>query len=342
MDTRLTRSHHRPVSQRSRLTWSPSVTLTLTHDCPWHCAYCGFRTDREGLISDDQADAILAAGRAQGALEVLLISGEHPATLPHIRRELRQRGCADFTDFAIRMARRVIAAGLLPHGNYGALSPAQLRRLRPVHASMGVMLENIQDDSAVAPEKRARGRLATIAAAGRLRIPFTSGILIGLGEPEDSRLRSLDALAALHHRYGHLQEILIQNFVPNPGSAPHLAQLPAPTLDDYLLLIRHWKSLCPDVPIQIPPNLNPAWKELLPHIDDLGGISRNRDEVNPTRPWTLEHTHPGIAAAAGKQIQRRLAVHDHFIHPDWIDPGLLPLVRQIRDHLTSQEMAFAK
>ena len=282
------------------------------------------------MIREEQITAVLEAGRAQGAREALLISGEHPGVLPHIRGELQERGFADFADFAVYAARRALEAGLLPHGNYGALSPGQLRRLRPWHASMGVMLENIADDPSVAPEKKAAGRLATIEAAGRLRIPFTSGILIGLGEAVESRFASLDALAALHLRYGHLQEILIQNFVPNAGSDPRLAALPVPGVEDVRALAAHWRKRCPDVPVQIPPNLNTAWPQLLDACSDLGGISTRRDEVNPARPWAPESAYREACAAAGRVLRERLAVYDRFITPEWIDPALLPRVRAMR------------
>lgn len=315
------------------VTWSPSVTLTLTHDCPWLCAYCGFRTEREGLVKEAEVEAVLAAGRAQGALEVLLISGEHPGVLPHIGRELRERGYRDFVDFAVAMARRVVEAGMLGHGNYGALSIRQLERLRPWHVSMGLMLENVVDDPAVAPEKRAAGRLATIEAAGKLRIPFTTGILIGLGESEESRVRSLEALAELHHRYGHLQELLIQNFVPNGGSLRELAGRAGPGLEVYEELIERWGAMCPDVPVQIPPNLNPYWKELLVRVGDLGGISSRRDEVNPTRPWAPEAVYEEACGERGVVLLRRLAVHERFIDEGWIDAGLLPRVRELQDQV---------
>ncbi|MDX6765928.1 MAG: 7,8-didemethyl-8-hydroxy-5-deazariboflavin synthase subunit CofG [Candidatus Methylacidiphilales bacterium] len=313
--------HKRP------LTWSSSVTFTLTHDCPWHCAYCGFRTDREGLISEEEVDRLIAVAMAQGAKEALLISGEHPGTMPHIRKELAARGFGDFWDFAIHVARRVLEAGLLPHGNYGAIPEPVLRRLRPVHVSMGVMLENVEDLPEVAPEKKAAGRLATLAAAGRCRIPFTSGILIGLGEGPDSRVRSLEALAALHRKYGHLQEILIQNYVPNNGSAARLAKVPL-GLDEYIRLIEVWRGLCPDVPVQIPPNLNPCWRELIPWADDFGGISTERDEVNPQSPWRAAEAYRHAAEAAGRELRERLAVYPRFIDPVWLDGEMLRAVRE--------------
>lgn len=314
------------ANQKPTLTWSSSVTFTLTHDCPWHCAYCGFRTDREGLISEEEIDRLLARAREQGAREALLISGEHPGSLVHIREQLAARGFGDFWDFAIHVARRALDGGLFPHGNYGALGGAVLRRLRPFHVSMGVMLENIVDLPGIAPEKKAAGRLATLDAAGRCRIPFTSGILIGLGEEPESRFRSLDALAGLHHRHGHLQEILIQNYVPNAASRGRLAG-EVPGLEDYRRLVEYWRGICPGVPVQIPPNLNPHWRELLPWTDDLGGISTNRDEVNPQSPWQPAEEYRRAAAAAGRELCERLPVYERFIQPGWVDEALLGRIR---------------
>lgn len=313
------------------LTYSRSITLTLTHDCPWHCAYCGFRTDREGWLPAETLARLCAQIQKSAIHEALLISGELPGRLPHLRTELLQRGFPDFVHFANHVAARALAAGALPHGNYGALSEDQLLRLRPFHVSMGLMLENIHDHP-WAPEKHAAGRLATLEAAGRLRIPFTSGLLLGLGETPASRLHSLDALAASHHRHRHLQEILLQPFSPNSRSP--LQTKPTPLDPDaFLLLIEHWRQICPDVPIQIPPNLTPFWTELAHVIDDLGGISPNPDEVNPDHPWASEQIYSAQAAALGRPLQPRLAVYDRFIHPDWIDPSLLPRVQATRNRL---------
>jgi 7,8-didemethyl-8-hydroxy-5-deazariboflavin synthase CofG subunit len=312
-----------PPTLSQPLTYSKSITLTLTHDCPWHCSYCGFRSDGEGLLSDEHLAKLLAQARQQGAREALLISGENPAQLPHIRQELTQRGFVDFIAFAIHVAAQAIHSGLLPHGNYGALSQQALQRLRPWHVSMGVMLENIQDFPHIAAEKRSRGRLNTLEAAGRARIPFTSGILTGLGETMTSLLESLDALADTHRHHGQLQEILIQNYIPNHGSQLQPSTPPL-SLDDYLKLITHWRQLCPDVPIQIPPNLNPFWKDLLPYIDDLGGISLSRDEVNPLNPWAPLETYTHAAHQAGRALQERYAIYPRFINSEWLDSTHFP------------------
>ena len=265
------------------VSYSRSLTFVLTHDCPWHCAYCGFRSDGEGLLAESKLEELLAEAAGQGAQEALLISGERPDRLPHIRGELERRGFADFWDFANHVADRCAAAGLFPHGNFGRMAEGELVRLRPHFVSMGMMLESVEDFPQLAPEKRAAGRVAGIEAAGRAGVAFTSGILVGWGESQSSRLKSLEKLAELHAKHGQLQEILIQRYVPNAGSLWSAGL--APTLAEYEEMMSRWTEWAPGVAIQIPPNLEPRWPELLPWLDDLGGISWAKDEVNPTSPW---------------------------------------------------------
>lgn len=315
------------------ITWSPSLTIPLTHDCPWNCAYCGYRSDREGLISEAEFERLLAQAERQGATEILFLSGEIPDALPHVREELRRRGFRDFTEFARQAALRALDRGFLPHSNFGALSPAQLERLADVNASMGVMLENIDDafNRTVAPQKSAASRLRTLDAAGRARIPWTSGLLLGLGESRESRLRSLDALAESHARHGHLQEIILQNFVPNHGSRLRQAATDL-ALEEYLELIEHWNRVAPGVAIQIPPNLNPHWEELLPHVDDLGGISAEGDLVNPDNPWEPPAHYAERCRARGATLRHRWPVYDRFIERGWVSPRILDVIRRRKPH----------
>ncbi|MEM1059349.1 MAG: 5-amino-6-(D-ribitylamino)uracil--L-tyrosine 4-hydroxyphenyl transferase CofH [Verrucomicrobiota bacterium] len=301
------------------LTYSPSVTVALTHACAWRCRYCGYRESGAGLIRNDEIDRLLELAQADRATEVLVIAGEQPDRLPRVRRDLRERGHEGFLDFAHHVCERILDAGLLPHSNLGALSEEEFRRLRPVNASMGLMLENADDgfNRAVAPQKTAAGRIAAIAAAGRARVPFTSGILIGLGESQASRFASLEVLARLHGRYGHLQEIIIQNYLPNAGSDWPAAE--PPSFDEYLELIAHWRGLAPDVAVQVPPNLNPHWARLLPYLDDLGGISSEPDVVNPERRWAKRRRYAHAALAGGRELRPRLPVYPRYFHPDWIE-----------------------
>lgn len=311
------------------ITFSPSITIPLTHDCPWHCSYCGYRSDAEGLIAPDEFFRLLDVAVGSQATEVLFLSGEVPDTLPHIRRGFDRRGFADFIAFTRWACEQALSRGLLPHTNIGALSRSQLLRLADVNASMGLMLENIDDsfNRSVAPQKSAAGRLRTIETAGELRIPYTSGILIGLGESQDSRRRSLDALAAIHARHGHLQEIILQNYVPNAGSRLFPTP-PSPTFEEYVELIAQWRRIAPGVAIQIPPNINPYWERLLPLIDDLGGVSIEGDLVNPLNPWAPPDAYATAAASHGRSLRHRWPVYDSFLHPDWIRPPVWEVLQR--------------
>ena len=307
------------MSNARAITYSPSLTIPLTHDCPWDCAYCGYRSDRSGLVTGEEFERLLALARRQGATEVLFLSGEVPDTMPHLREELGRRGHGSFIDFTRWACERVLEAGMLPHTNIGALSQAQFEALGPVNASMGLMLENVEDafNRTVAPQKSAAGRLRAIEAAGRARVPFTSGILVGLGESHASRLRSLDALADVHARHGHLQEIILQNYVPNARSRLPTAP-PPPSLEEMVDLVRHWRSVAPGVPVQIPPNIQPHWEALLPLVDDLGGISAEGDLVNFEHPWDPPTRYAEACARHGLGLRHRWAVYDAYVERGWV------------------------
>jgi FO synthase subunit 1 len=309
---------------RRLVTYSPSVTVTVTHDCPWHCRYCGFRTDKEGLISEAELERILEVGKASGATEALLISGEQPQRMKHLQEEARTRGFSDVWAFVESIAEACLAAGLYPHGNYGALEVEDWQRLRSSHVSMGVMLETVEDLPEVAPEKRAEGRLRAIEAAGRARIPFTTGILLGAGESRDSRFRSLEALADIQKRQGHLQEILLQPCVPNDGF--RLERVEAIVADDLIELIRFWRERCPEVAVQVPPNVTDCLEDVVPWFDDLGGISPLRDEVNQTSPWREVESYRSMLYHAGCDLVPRLPVYDRFRTPEWLSPRFAALV----------------
>jgi len=245
--------------------------------------------------------------------------------MKHLREEARERGFAGFWEFAESVAERCLEAGLLPHGNYGALGEAEWQRLRRTHVSMGVMLESVEDVVDAAPEKNARGRLESIEAAGRARVPFTTGLLLGYGESDESRYRSLDALADLHARYGHLQEILLQPCVANPGlRLDRVEPIPASVLAG---LAAYWKRICPDVPVQIPPNVTEDFLCVVDWVDDIGGISPLRDEVNPTSPWEKVDWYREQAERCGRHLKERLPVYEKFCHPSWLDERFTGLVK---------------
>ena len=269
-------------------------------------------------MSEEEIGRVVEEARAGGAREVLMISGERPGGRAHIQEELGRRGYGDFWEFAAAVADRCGEAGLFPHGNFGRMTEEELRGLRPHFISMGMMLESVEDEIRLAPEKKVAGRVAGIEAAGRAKVPFTSGILVGWGESQTSRLRSLRVLADLQKRYGHLQEILIQRYVPNEGSRWPAGQ--EPTLEEYGEMMGSWREWAPEVAIQIPPNLEPRWLEMVEELDDLGGISWARDEVNPTRPWAEVERYREGCGRAGRELVERLPVYETHATVEWLDP----------------------
>src|SRR5919205_1874239 len=202
-----------------RVTFSRNFTLSLSRSCRCYCKYCAFATHAPHLYSPDEVERMLDEAGRRGAKELLVLTGERPESQPQVAARLRELGHPDFTSYVAWACERALDRGLLPHTNLGVLEREELERLREVTASQGLMLESTVPDLAVhegSPTKHPRRRLETIRVAGELRIPFTSGILVGIGESPADRVTALEALAAVHSEYGHLQEVILQNFVPHP------------------------------------------------------------------------------------------------------------------------------
>jgi FO synthase len=204
-----------------RVTFSRNYTLSLSRTCQCYCKYCAFATHRAHIHAPEEVERRLEEAVRRNAKELLVLTGERPEVNPEIAAKLGEWGHPDFTSYVVWACERALERGILPHTNIGVLEREDLTRLREVTASQGLMLESISERlmetvHAGSPTKHPARRLATIEAAGQLRIPFTSGILVGIGESEDERVESLEALAEVHERYGHLQEVILQNFVPHP------------------------------------------------------------------------------------------------------------------------------
>src|SRR5918993_5358529 len=201
-----------------RVTFSRNFTVSLSRTCRCYCKYCAFATHKAHLYSPDEVDALLDEAVKRRAKELLVLTGEMPEVNAEVRERLRSYGHDDFVSYVVWACERALERGLLPHTNLGVLGRDDLARLREVTASQGLMLESVNPDLVAhqgSPTKHPARRLETIAAAGELRIPFTSGILVGIGESEDERVAALEALAAVHAEHGHLQEVILQNFVPH-------------------------------------------------------------------------------------------------------------------------------
>src|SRR3982751_1964061 len=204
---------------RRRVTFSRNLTLSLSRTCQCDCKYCAFATHQPHLHEPDEVVALLDRAKRRNVKELLVLTGEAPDHHPGVRAKLAELGFADFVAYVVWCCERALERGLLPHTNLGVLDAGDLARLREVTASQGLMLESIVPDLVAhqgSPTKHPERRLDTIRAAGELRIPFTSGILVGIGESAEDRVEALRALAGVHAEYGHLQEVILQNFVPHP------------------------------------------------------------------------------------------------------------------------------
>ncbi len=320
-------------SQRtgSRITYSPKVFIPLTMLCRDTCGYCTFAQPPARLespfLTPEQVLDIARAGARQGCHEALFTLGEAPEERYPIAREwLEAHGYASTVDYLVDMARRVVEeTGLLPHANAGALSIEELTALRRWSPSQGMMIETLRDDLAChrgAPDKVPARRLSTLESAGRARIPFTTGILVGIGETRIDRLEALWAIAESHRRHGHVQEVIVQNFLPKPGTG--MKNEPPCPEDEFLWSIAAARIvLPPEIHLQAPPNLSDEFGHLLDAgIDDWGGVSPvTADHVNPERPWPDLDLLRAVTQARGMTLAPRLTVYPEFIDNLALDTG---------------------
>src|ERR671917_361645 len=202
-----------------RVTFSRTFTLSLSRTCQCYCKYCASATPRPHLSAPDEVGRLIDDAPRRGAKELLVLTGERPEVNAEVAARLASYGHEDFTSYVVWACERGLERGLLPHTNIGVVSREDLARLREVTASQGLMLESVNPDLVVhqgSPTKNPAVRLDCIRAAGELRIPFTSGILVGIGESPDERVAALEAIAGVHREHGHIQEVILQNFVPHP------------------------------------------------------------------------------------------------------------------------------
>ena len=321
------------------VSYSRKVFIPLTQLCRDVCHYCTFahppRRGESAYLDADQVLAIARAGARAGCREALFTLGDKPELRYAAAREaLARLGHETTLSYLSEMAELVLReTGLLPHLNPGVMTRADIDRLRQVSVSQGIMLESAAErlrhrggPHFGSPDKDPALRLETIAAAGEAAVPFTSGILIGIGETRRERIESLLALRDLHERYGHLQEIIIQNFRAKPGT--RMAQAPEPDLDDHLWTIAAARLIFgPEMNIQAPPNLNPEGlaQMIMAGINDWGGVSPvTPDHVNPEAPWPALDLLAERTAAAGKLLVERLAIYPAYARDParWLDPAL--------------------
>jgi len=330
------------------ISYSRKVFIPLTHLCRDVCHYCTFaeppRAGRRAYLSPDEVLAIARAGAAAGCTEALFTLGDKP--------ELRYRAARDALDalgyettiaYLQAMCALVLReTGLLPHANPGIMSRSEMAGLRTVSASQGVMLESLSERLSGpggvhfgSPDKRPEARLETLRLAGELRVPFTTGILIGIGETRGERLEALFAIRDLHRRFGHVQEVIVQNFRSKPGTK--LAGAAEPDLDDLLWSIAAARLILgATMNIQAPPNLSPGVypRLIAAGINDWGGISPvTPDHVNPEAPWPAITELAERTAAAGKLLVHRLPIYPAYARDlaTWAAPEVAKQVRRLSD-----------
>ncbi|HEY4027209.1 MAG TPA: 7,8-didemethyl-8-hydroxy-5-deazariboflavin synthase CofG [Candidatus Dormibacteraeota bacterium] len=332
------------------ITYSPKAFLPLTQLCRDNCGYCTFakppRPGARAYMSEEEILGLAHAAAQAGCREALFTLGDKPERRYRVARdELRALGFDTTVRYLTHVAGRVLAeTGMIPHANPGVLSREELVGLRRVSGSMGLMLEQAStrllgrgEAHWASPDKRPEARLATIRLAGELRIPFTTGLLIGIGETLDERARTIALLADLAQDR-HVQELIVQNFRAKPGT--RMADAAEPTMEDLLRAVAVTRLACgPEPNVQAPPNLAPQEYALLATagINDWGGISPvTMDYVNPEAPWPQLRFLAAATEAAGARLAPRLCVYPEYVRDlesarRWLDPAVLPHVLRAAD-----------
>ena len=317
------------IDSAKTATYSPAYTLVPTYECFNRCSYCNFRTDpgKSVWLSVVEAEAQLRSLQNQGVIEVLILSGEvHPKS---DRRSLWFQHLYELCDLALSL-------GFLPHTNAGPLSAAEMSRLKTVNVSMGLMVEQLTPNllrtvHRHAPSKLPELRLQQLAQAGELQIPFTTGLLLGIGETAIERYETLEAIARIHQRWGHIQEVILQPYSPGQTEAWAGEAFSPQQLLDTIAIAR--RILPTDITLQIPPNLV-SRSQLLACLEagasDLGGIGP-RDEVNPAYPHPIDIELAASLSADGWTLAPRLPIYPHYDH--WLSLKLRTVVEHWRERL---------
>ena len=317
------------VDPAPALTYARNVFVPLTTACRYTCTYCTYfdPPGQASLLSPDEVRTIVRRGAAAGCTEALFTFGDDPDDrYTTIHEQLADWGHDSIHAYLREACEIALAEGLLPHSNPGDQTRAQMATVADLNASMGVMLETTADlDVHAGPRRKSPGqRLATIRTAGELGVPFTTGILVGIGETWRDRAESLLAIRALHERYGHVQEAIIQPVVSNErwrDGSPDVE-----TMRRVTAMARY--ALPDDVSVQAPPNLAPVRDLLDCGVDDLGGVSPVTDDhINPDYAWPAVRELEAIAEEAGVPLRERLPVHERYVEEGWLSPRIEAAIR---------------
>lgn len=274
---------------------------------------------------------ILKNGVKAGCTEALFTFGEYAEEVPEYKKWLKELGYSSTLEYLLFLCETAIEIGILPHANAGVMTYSELEALKPVNASMGLMLESTATLEAHkdCPGKVPETRLKTIREAGELEIPYTTGLLVGIGEKKEDRIESLETLADLHREYGHIQEVIIQNFAPKPGTA--MENYPVPTQEEMISTIQLARQLLPpEVAVQVAPNLIDPKALIKEGVSDLGGISPlTIDWINPEAEW------PDIIDLQSKlgriKLRERLPIYPQYIKRGWYSEKLSKLITKLSD-----------
>lgn len=324
------------------VTYSPKAFLPVTNLCRDRCSYCTFRSDPDDpnawTMLPEEIRATCATAVQLGCAEALLCLGDKPERAFRAYRDtLAVLGCTTTIDYVARASEIALAEGMLPHTNAGVLSREEMRLLKRSNPSLGLMLENVSprlrgkgQAHYYAPDKDPQVRLEMLENAGLERIPFTTGILFGIGETLEECVDSLVAIRDVHARYGHIQEVIVQNFRAKPTTP--MAGSPEPESLLTARTIAVSRLLMPEMNIQAPPNLSPFDHRLFLQsgINDWGGISPlTPDFVNPEAPWPHIDTLAETCHAEGFTLRPRLPIYAEYVdRPGFLDPGLLPALQR--------------
>ncbi len=282
-------------------------------------------------MKPEEIISVLENGVKAGCTEALFTFGEHAEDVPEYRKWLKELGYSSTLEYLLFLCETAIDIGILPHTNAGIMTRSELEALKPLNASMGLMLEStaVLDAHKDCPGKVPELRLDTIREAGKLQIPYTTGLLIGIGETREDRIKSLEAIADLHKAYGHIQEVIIQNFAPKPGTA--MENFPEPTTEEMTDAIMLARQILPiDIAVQVAPNLIDPKALISKGVTDLGGISPlTIDWINPEAQW------PDIRDLQKKlgniSLRERLPIYPQYVKKGWYSERVGELIECLSD-----------
>ncbi|MHA1979737.1 MAG: 7,8-didemethyl-8-hydroxy-5-deazariboflavin synthase subunit CofG [Promethearchaeota archaeon] len=336
-----------PLEEQNLISFSKNFTLSLSNYCQNQCGYCYYnhhipksgKDDNIALIKSKEIKNLISKGIKYHCKEALLMSGENPGKFEIVQKKLKERNFERFIDFIVYISLLLLDNDILPHTNIGVLPYEDLKELKKYNASMGLMLEStsqkLNQQGGVhehSPSKAPSIRINHIKNAGKLKIPFTTGLLIGIGESFEDRVNALFTIKDIHLEFGHIQEVIVQNFVYKKG---------IPYLPDKHLMIEELLRITGiarlvfgnEIPIQVPPNLIKGYeKDFLDlGIDDFGGISPlTLDYINPSQPWpNIEELHQ-ICSKNGFHLKERLPIYDKFINNS-LSPRILSIIAFLQE-----------